>query len=119
HRLGKVDDVQALVKELLSLQKEDGGWSQTRKLRSDALGTGQALVALTEAGITAKEPAIAKAWGYLGKHQKTDGSWFVVSRRDEPAEFSSYRGTAGATLGLVRTLPESKDAAVQASRSMR
>lgn len=110
-RLGKTDEVQALVKQLLALQKNDGGWSQEKKLISDALGTGQALVALTTAGIAAEHPAVVKAWGYLAKNQKSDGSWFVNSRAYEPPQFSSYMGTAWATLGLLRTLPESKDAA--------
>jgi len=109
-RLGKGDEVQALVKQLLTLQKDDGGWSQAKKLPSDALGTGQALVALTTAGETAKNPAITKAWGYLIKNQKPDGSWFVNSRAYEPPQFSSYMGTAWATLGLVRTLPDGTDA---------
>lgn len=112
-RLGKADDVQALVKQLLALQHDDGGWSQTKKLPTDALGTGQALVALTTAGVTANDPAFAKACGYLIKNQKADGSWFVPSRAYEPPEFSSYMGTAWATLGLVRTLPESNAAAVR------
>ena len=110
-RLGKADEVQGLVKELLTLQKEDGGWSQTKKLKSDALGTGQALVALSTAGLTAKDPAVVKAWGYLIKNQKPDGSWFVASRAYQAPPFSSYMGTAWATLALLRTLPEAKDAA--------
>jgi Squalene-hopene cyclase C-terminal domain len=105
-RLGKADDVQAHVKELLTLQNADGGWSQTKKLKSDALGTGQALVALSSAGVTATDPAVAKAWGHLIKNQKSDGSWFVNSRAYEPPQFSSYMGTAWATLGMVRTLAE-------------
>lgn len=104
--LGKTDEAQALVKQLLAAQNDDGGWSQAKKLKSDALGTGQALMALNTGGKTAKDPAIAKAWGYLIKSQKPDGSWFVVSRAYEPPAFSSYMGTAWATLALVRTLPE-------------
>lgn len=118
-RLGKVDDVQTLVQQLVTMQNDDGGWSQAKKLRSDALGTGQALVALSTAGATARDPAVAKAWGYLIKNQKPDGSWFVVSRAYEPPEFSSYMGTAWATLGLVRTLPESTDAAVRTNLPVR
>jgi hypothetical protein len=118
-RLGEADDVQALVKELLILQKDDGGWSQTKKLRSDALGTGQALVALSTVGVTAKDPAVAKAWGYLIQNQKPDGSWFVNSRAYQRPEFSSYMGTAWATLGLVRTLPEVEDASGRAVLPMR
>jgi len=112
-RLDKTDEVQALVKQLVTLQKDDGGWSQTKKLKSDALGTGQALVALTTAGVTAKDPAVAKAWGYLIKNQKPNGSWQVNSRAYQAPEFSSYMGTAWATLALVRSLPESKDTAVR------
>lgn len=104
-RLGKTDDVQGLVKQLLALQKEDGGWSQTKKLASDALGTGQALVALTTAGVALDEPAFAKARSYLINNQRQNGAWYVVSRAYEPPEFSSYIGTAWATLGLVRTFP--------------
>jgi hypothetical protein len=117
-RLGKADEVQNLVKQLLAAQKDDGGWSQTKKLGSDALGTGQALVALTTAGVTAQEPAVAKAWAYLIKNQKPDGSWSVASRAYEPHEFSSYMGTAWTTLGLVRTLPESKNVAAVTTLSI-
>jgi len=56
--------------------------------------------------------AIPAAWGYLIKNQKPNGSWFVQSRAYEPPQLSSYMGTAWATLALVRTLPESTDAAV-------
>ncbi|MDB5339873.1 MAG: Ankyrin [Planctomycetaceae bacterium] len=111
-RLGKSDDVQTLVKQLLAVQQDDGGWSQTRKLGSDALGTGQALVALTSAGVPTESPAIVKAWGFLIKSQKPNGSWEVMSRAYQAPEFSSYMGTAWATLGLVRTLPETNAAAV-------
>ena len=69
-RLDKANEVQALVKQLLALQRDDGGWSQAKKLKSDALGTGQALVALSTTGLTAKDPAFAKAWTYLIKTQK-------------------------------------------------
>ncbi|MCE9603939.1 MAG: hypothetical protein K8U03_03455 [Planctomycetia bacterium] len=108
-RLGNKDGVQAHVKHLLSLQQDDGGWSQTKKLKSDALATGQALMALSTAGVTTKDPASAQARAYLLKNQKEDGSWFVVSRAYQAPEFSSYLGTAWATLALLRTLPELKD----------
>lgn len=98
-RLGKADDVQTLVKQLLAMQQDDGGWSQTQKLRSDALGTGQALVALTSAGLPTESPAIVKAWGFLIKNQKPNGSWDVTSRAYQAPEFSSYMGTAWAPPG--------------------
>ena len=118
-RLGKMDEVQAHVKELLALQRDDGGWSQTKKLKSDALGTGQALVALTTAGITAQHPAVTRAWGFLSRTQKSDGSWFVLSRAYQRPEFSSYMGTGWATLALVRTLPETNSAAASVTAPIR
>jgi hypothetical protein len=38
------------VTDLLNRQREDGGWSQTTAMASDAYATGQALVALRLAG---------------------------------------------------------------------
>jgi hypothetical protein len=67
-------------------------------------------VALTTVDLTVNDPAIAKARGYLIRSQKPDGSLDVISRAYEGPKFCSYMGTAWATLGLVRTLPESKDA---------
>lgn len=102
----RADAVPSLVKELLNQQREDGGWSQTKKLKSDALGTGQALVALASAGIPSKHPAIEKARRFLIRTQGEDGTWFVASRAYQAPEFSSYMGTAWATLGLLRTLQD-------------
>jgi hypothetical protein len=104
-QLGKTAEVQSLVHQLLSEQQPDGGWRQVKKLPSDALGTGQAMLALTTADVPANHSAFAEARRFLLNSQKEDGSWFVVSRAYEPPEFSSYIGTAWATLGLVRTLP--------------
>jgi hypothetical protein len=105
-QIAKADAVSPLVKELLSQQRDDGGWSQTKKLKSDALGTGQALVALTSAGIPATYPAVENARRFLLRTQRADGTWFVVSRAYQAPEFSSYMGTAWATLALLRTLPD-------------
>lgn len=105
-RLGKTDEVQTLVQQLLALQENDGGWRQDKKLKTDALGTGQAMVALTAASVSTGDPAYAKARDYLIGNQQADGSWFVLSRAYQRPEFSSYMGTAWATLGLLRTLPE-------------
>jgi squalene-hopene/tetraprenyl-beta-curcumene cyclase len=110
-QIGKSEAVPALVEELLSQQRDDGGWSQTKQLKSDALGTGQALVALAAAGVTSKNPAVVKAWDFLITNQRADGSWHVNSRAYQAPEFSSYLGTAWATLGLLRTRPDVEGAA--------
>lgn len=102
----KAGAARPLVKELLSQQRDDGGWSQTKKLKSDALGTGQALVALAAAGVSAEDPVVQKARSFLLRTQNDDGTWFVASRAYQAPEFSSYVGTAWAVLGLLRTLPD-------------
>jgi ankyrin repeat protein len=66
---------------LLSLQRSDGGWAQLPSLASDAYATGQALVALREAGaVNANHPAFRRGIAFLLKTQLEDGSWYVKSR---------------------------------------
>jgi prenyltransferase beta subunit len=107
-RFGTAEEVQTLVKELIGQQNADGGWAQAKDKPSDALGTGQALYALSEAGVGAQESAVQRACGYLVKKQKDDGSWYVVTRQEggNTSRFSTYMGSAWATIGLVRSLPE-------------
>jgi len=40
-RFGKADQVKQLTKQLLSEQREDGGWGQVKQRPSDAVATGQ------------------------------------------------------------------------------
>jgi hypothetical protein len=80
------------VRGLLAEQREDGGWSQLSTLGSDAYATGQALVALKEAGklLThdsesqttqiAIESSYQRGVKYLLSTQLADGSWYVRSR---------------------------------------
>jgi hypothetical protein len=69
------------VGELLSMQRADGGWSQLPTLASDAYATGQALVALRQAGgVAASDPAFKRGIEFLLKTQLEDGSWYVRSR---------------------------------------
>ena len=65
---------------LISLQKQDGGWSQLPNMKSDAYATGQALVALHEAGVSAEDPAYQRGIEFLLTTQLDDGSWFVKTR---------------------------------------
>jgi len=105
-RLGTAEELQAAVKELRDRQNPDGA-----KVRpSDALGTGQALLALTTAGATAGDPTIGKAWAFLLRNQKPDGSWYVLTRQGHETDrknfrAASYQGTAWAVIGLIRSLP--------------
>jgi len=75
------DIVRKGVRGLLAQQRSDGGWSQLASLESDAYATGQALVALREAGgLRATDPAYRRGIAFLLKTQMEDGSWYVRSR---------------------------------------
>jgi hypothetical protein len=70
-----------LTRNVLALQREDGGWAQTPYLKSDAYATGTALYALSEAaGLTNDHPANRRGAQFLMTTQAVDGSWYVASR---------------------------------------
>ena len=68
------------VRDLVAQQRTDGGWAQLHWLQSDAYATGQALVALREAGMAVRDPAYRRGVQYLLDHQMKDGSWWVRTR---------------------------------------
>ena len=68
------------IKQLLSLQRQDGGWAQTPGLASDAYGTATTLYTLHELGTPASDAAYRRGIAYLLKTQLADGSWHVPSR---------------------------------------
>jgi hypothetical protein len=74
------EEIAPLVERIKSRQKEDGGWSQTADMASDAWATGQALYALSIAGLKSDDPAIARGREFLVRTQKEDGSWEMTSR---------------------------------------
>ncbi|MGE3808721.1 MAG: prenyltransferase/squalene oxidase repeat-containing protein [Gemmataceae bacterium] len=82
-RIAGADDkaIEQARDELLKTQRDDGGFSQTDKLESDAYATGSALVALHEAGgLDTGSPAYQRGLQFLVKSQQDDGSWYVKSR---------------------------------------
>jgi hypothetical protein len=121
------EEIAAAAKELLSKQRDDGGWAQldsgepASATESDAYATGTALVGLHESGtLTTSDPAYQKGIAYLLKTQLDDGSWHVVSRSKpfQPYyesgfphgkdQFISCAATGWATWALVlATKPES------------
>lgn len=73
--------VRKAVRELLQQQRSDGGWAQLSSLSSDAYATGQALVALKQAGdVDMSDPSYKRGVEFLLKTQLEDGSWYVKSR---------------------------------------
>ena len=111
NRLGRpAKEAEPLVKRIKERQNEDGGWSQTKGMASDAWATGQALYALAQAGVKSDEPAIRRGQVFLIKTQRADGSWPMTSRPTKPGGEGSKSlipitgaGSAWAVLGLVRS----------------
>ena len=68
------------MRELLALQRSDGGWAQTPYLISDAYATGQVLYTLHELGVPASDSEVQRAVAYLLRTQAEDGTWHVRSR---------------------------------------
>jgi len=68
------------VRNVQSLQREDGGWSQQAALPSDAYATGIALFALARAGVPVSSGPYVAGLKYLLRTQATDGTWHVRTR---------------------------------------
>ena len=76
-------EIQAVMKDLLSTQRGDGGWGQADDLQSDSYATGSALVALHRAGgLATDDPAYRRGLAFLVRPQRGDGTWFVASRSE-------------------------------------
>src|SRR5206468_7156174 len=71
---------QKAMRELLAVQRADGGWSDIATLGSTAYSTGKALVALQTAGLPASDPAYQRGVQFLLNSQQEDGSWYVKTR---------------------------------------
>ncbi|MBL9128093.1 MAG: ankyrin repeat domain-containing protein [Verrucomicrobiales bacterium] len=105
------------TKELLALQRPDGGWAPLPKLESDSWTTGHLLVALLEAGgLPTSAPAYQRGVDFLLRTQFEDGSWWVPSRTwpfqphfdsgfsHGKDQWISAGGTAWAAMAMLLTL---------------
>lgn len=110
-------EIASTAQALITQQRTDGGWSQLPDLPSDSYATGQALVALHEAGFSANDPVYARGVKFLLDTQLADGSWYVKTR-SEPSQtyfesgyphgvdqFISAAGASWATAALALTQP--------------
>jgi N-acyl-D-amino-acid deacylase len=120
-RLLEADEstIRDAVDALLSRQRDDGGWSQTDDLQSDAYATGSVLAALHQAGnIATCDTVYQRGVAFLLQSQLDDGSWHVTSRSDPfqtyfesgfphgNDQFISIAASSWATIALTLSLPE-------------
>ncbi|MEO7143112.1 MAG: ankyrin repeat domain-containing protein [Bryobacteraceae bacterium] len=81
--------MEKMADALKAAQHADGGWGSLDGRLSDAYSTGQALLALREAGgVAIADPAWRRGIDYLLATQAPDGSWRVRSRLHPPAPVS-------------------------------
>src|SRR5579883_245141 len=74
---------------LAATQQPDGGWISVQGRSSDAYSTGEALMALHDAGGMSTNDAVwSRGLQFLLNTQKPDGSWHVKSRLHPPASVS-------------------------------
>ena len=86
------------VKTLLADQRADGGWAQLPGRDSDAWATGQALVALHQAGgLATSDVAYQRGIEFLLQTQFDDGSWWVR------AALGHFNRTSTASFPTART----------------
>jgi len=81
-------NVETAAADLLAQQRPDGGWAQLAGLESDAYATGQAMVALREAGVVKPSDGPYKhGIAYLLRTQLPDGTWHVRTRSSPVQQF--------------------------------
>jgi ankyrin repeat protein len=109
--------LQKAMKELLDTQRADGGWSDIATTSSTAYATGEAMVALHEAGLPVTDPAYQRGVQYLLSTQLEDGSWYIKthSQAVQPYfdvgfphgvdQWISACGTSWATMALALASP--------------
>lgn len=120
--------LEAAVRELVSLQRPDGGWAQRGDMTGDAYATGSVLVALHQAGgLPVTAPAYVRGVRYLLETQWDDGSWYVKSRSRPfqiyfesgfphgKDQFISISGSCWAASALILATPVEKKS-VEAGR---
>ena len=104
---------QQAVKELLALQKDDGGWGLATlgewkrsdetpqdTASSDGYGTGFMIYVLRRSGVPAADKRIGRGIAWLKSHQRQSGRWFTRSLNRDNHHFITHAGTAFAVMAL-------------------
>jgi squalene-hopene/tetraprenyl-beta-curcumene cyclase len=102
------------VKDLLALQRGDGGWSlpslggwkrrdgkaNDKRAPSDGYATGLVLYVLRQAGLPAAAAPARRGVSWLKANQRVSGRWFTRSLNSDRAHYISHAGTAFAVMAL-------------------
>jgi squalene-hopene/tetraprenyl-beta-curcumene cyclase len=102
------------IKDLLALQRKDGGWSlpslgdwkrrdgkaNPKQAPSDGYATGLVLYVLRQAGVAATKEPIRRGVNWLKTNQRASGRWFTRSVNADRAHYITHAGTAYAVLAL-------------------
>jgi squalene-hopene/tetraprenyl-beta-curcumene cyclase len=102
------------IKDLLALQRKDGGWNlpslgdwkrrdgkpNDKEAASDGYATGLVLYVLRQAGVAVKHEAIQRGVGWLRANQRASGRWFTRSLNRDAGHVISNAGTAFAVMAL-------------------
>lgn len=109
------DQKQTVVRELLAIQRADGGWSMESLGRewvgrngeeadldapSDGYGTGLVVYALRQAGMPISHDSIQRGKTWLVSHQRESGRWFTRSLNGVEQNYISDTATVFAVLAL-------------------
>jgi squalene-hopene/tetraprenyl-beta-curcumene cyclase len=102
------------IKDLLALQRADGGWSlpslgswkrrdgkaNDKQAPSDGYATGLVVYVLRQAGLPATKESMQRAVTWLKTNQRASGRWFTRSINADRGHFISNAGTAYAVMAL-------------------
>jgi squalene-hopene/tetraprenyl-beta-curcumene cyclase len=109
------EDKQSTIKDLLALQRTDGGWSMESLGKdweghrgevanpdapSDGYGTGLVVYVLRQAGVPASHDALQRGVKWLSTNQRESGRWFTRSLNGVPQNYISDTATVFAVLAL-------------------
>jgi len=108
-----------IIKQLLSKQLPDGGWSSAtlgdyqradkkeQDLKNaDGYGTGFATYILLKSGIPHNHEAVSKGIQWIKSNQKESGRWFTRSLNKDNKHYLTNVGTAFAVMALAEATPK-------------
>ena len=113
--LMSTEDRDAVLREVLALQKKDGGWClpsfgawkrhddspNAQDSPSDGYATGLVVFVIRSAGLPADHPQIQRGVEWLKSNQRASGRWFTKSLSIDDQHFVTHVGTAYAVMALA------------------